>query len=134
MLIYKRLDMPAFVFTGMLIVAPASKTSTVWTIVARERGMTGVREAAITAMLVNEGKLTPESYETSWAQDPYDPTYAGVDRSTLRYLSDDESYDLQFPQHPLTKVRRQLKQLLAVKVLQAEPSAAADGGRDPGLS
>src|SRR5262245_29645919 len=42
MFIYKRLDKPAFVFTGMLVVAPTSKRSPLWTIVAREHGMTAV--------------------------------------------------------------------------------------------
>jgi hypothetical protein len=120
MLITKKLFMPAFVFTGILVVAPGSETSFVWTVVCVERGTTGVREATITAMLINDGKLTHESYVSSWAQDPYDPAYSGVDRSSLRYLSDDESYDLQFPQHPLSKVRREMKKLLAVKLVQAE--------------
>jgi hypothetical protein len=132
MLITKRLFKPAFAFTGKLVVAPASETSFVWTVVCVERGTTGVREATITAMLTNEGKLTVESYESSWAQDPYDPAYAGVDRSSLRYLSDDKSYDLQFPQHPLSKVRRELNKLLAVKLVQAEQGANADLGRDAG--
>ena len=113
--VYKRLDKPAFVFTGMLLVRTAT-TSWVWTVVARERGTTGVREAVVAVQLANERKLTPESYETSWAQDPYDPTYSVVDRSTLRYLSDDDSYDPQFPQHPLSKVRRELRRLLTVKL------------------
>jgi hypothetical protein len=125
MFIYKRLDIPAFIFTGMLAVAPAAKQSYVWTIVARERGTTGVREALITAMLMKEGKLTLESYKTSWAQDPYDPAYAGVDRSTLRYLSDDETYDSQFPQHPLSKVRRELRKLLTVHL---HPPASLEEG------
>jgi hypothetical protein len=116
MLIYKRLVMPRFLFTGMLVVAPTSKASSVWTVVAGERGTTGVREAVITAMLMNEGKLTVEGYKTSWAQDPYDPAYNGVDRSTLRYLSDDECYDARLPQHPLSKVRRELRRLRTVKL------------------
>jgi hypothetical protein len=116
LLIDKRLFKPAFVFTGKLVVAPASKTSSVWTVVAVERGTTGVREAVITDQLFSEGKLTLESYQTSWAQDPYDPGYVGVDRSMLRYLSDDESYDSQFPQHSLSKVRRELRNLLTVKL------------------
>lgn len=121
MFVYKRLDNPAFVFTGMLVVSPTSRTSSVWTVVARERATTGVREAVVTAQLMKEGKLTLESYCTSWAQDPYDPTYGGVDRSTLRYLSDDESYDLQFPQHPLSKVRRELRKLLALELYPPPP-------------
>lgn len=125
MFVYKRLDKPAFVFTGMLVVAVNSKTWSVWTVVARERGTTGVREAVVTAQLMEEGKLTLESYRTSWAQDPYDPTYRGVDRSTLRYLSDDESYDAQFPEHPLSKVRRELRRLLAVQLHPKAPHRGA---------
>ncbi len=116
--IYKRLEKPAFLFTGMLMIP--LKTMWVWTIVARERGTTGVREAVVTDQLMNQGKLTLESYQASWAQDPYDAAYRGVDRSTLRYLSDDECYDQQFPQHPLSKVRRELRMVLSVKL---DPSA-----------
>ena len=78
----------------------------VWTVVAEEHGTTGVREAMITAELFNAGSMTIEDYERSWARDPYDSKYRGVDRSVLRFVSDDESYDERFPQHPLTKVRQ----------------------------
>lgn len=109
-LIYKRLQMPAYIFTGMLLV-PRLQDSQIWTVVAGERGTTGVREAVITAELMNSGGLTIQDYESSWAQDPYDPTYCGVDRSVLRFASDDESYDARFPEHPLSKVRRVLAAL-----------------------
>ncbi len=109
-LIYKRLGMPAYIFTGMLLV-PGDEVADVWTIVSAERGTTGIREAIVTAQLLSDGKLTLEDYETSWAQDPYAPTYRGVDRSVLRFLSDDEGYDGQFPDHPLSKVRRVLAAL-----------------------
>ena len=118
MLIYKRLDKPAFVFTGMLFMPPVEK-SWLWTLVARERGTTGVRESVVTAQLMNAGKLTIESYEAEWAQDPYDSDYRGVDRSTLRYASDDELCDSQFPNHPLSKVRRELRRLLTVAISHA---------------
>jgi len=73
--------------------------------------MTGVREAIVTATLISEGKLKPQEYELHWAHDPYESAYSGVDRSALRSLSDDESYDEQFPLHPLSKVRRTLAAL-----------------------
>ena len=109
-LIYKRLVKPAYVFTGMFI-ASFKETSLIWTIVDGERGTTGVREAVVTAQLMNAGKLTVESYQHSWARDPYDPDYSGVDRSVLRFTSDDEYYDMQFPGHPLSRVRRVLAAL-----------------------
>jgi hypothetical protein len=107
-LIYKRLEVPAYIFTGMLLVPSQSY---VWTVVAGERGTTGVREAVVTAELMNAGKLTIQDYERSWARDPYDPGYRGVDRSVLRFISDDECYDDRFPEHPLSKVRRVLATL-----------------------
>lgn len=106
-LIYKRLEKPAYVFTGMLCI-PNQEASQVWTVVAGERGTTGMREAVVTKELFDAGKLTIEDYKRSWARDPYDPEYRGVDRSVLRFVSDDESYDDRFPGHPLTKVRRML--------------------------
>jgi hypothetical protein len=104
-LIYKRLEKPAYIFTGMLLIPSQSH---VWTMVARERGTTGVREAVVTSELMNAGKLTIEDYSRSWAGDPYDPSYRGVDRSVLRFISDDECYDERFPGHPLSKIRRAL--------------------------
>ena len=70
----------------------------------------GMRKEDIDVSL-HDGMLTIEDYETSWARDPYAPTYRGVDRSVLRFLSDDEKYDGQFPDHPLSKVRRVLTAL-----------------------
>ena len=109
-LIYKRLLKPAYAFTGMLFV-PSAKPSQVWTVVAEEHGTTGVREAVITAELFNAGSMTIQDYERSWARDPYDPDYCGVDRSVLRFVSDHETYDERFPEHPLSKVRRILAAL-----------------------
>lgn len=107
-LIYKRLRIPAYTYTLMLIVPSKGHF---WCVVCAERGMTGVREAVVTAELMNAGKLTFESYATSWASDPFDPNYKGVDTSVLRFLSDDESYDERFPDHPLSKIRQILKTL-----------------------
>lgn len=108
--IYKRLLMPAYAYTGMLF-APRAEPPQVWTIVAEERGTTGLREAIITSDLFNAGSMTIEDYERSWAKDPYDSEYRGVDQSVLRFVSDDKSYDERFPQHPLTKVRKILAAL-----------------------
>jgi hypothetical protein len=124
--IYKRPEGLGFAFTGMLVTADQ-----VLTVVAREHGTTGVREAAVTTQLINAGKLTVEdavpglpSYEKVWARDPYDAGYDGVKRTTLRYMSDDESYDAQFPLHPLSKVRRLLRELPEHIVFDAPASTS----------
>src|SRR5215831_7624446 len=109
-LIYKHSQKPAYFFTGMLIV-PKGDASQVWTAVAGECGTTGVREAVITAELFQSGTYSLQDYESSWAQDPYDPGYKGVDRSLLRFVSDDDRYDERFPHHPLTRVRQTLAAL-----------------------
>jgi len=109
-LIYKRLDVPAYIFTGMLFIL-YENIFQVWTIVAEEHGTTGIREALVAGELLSAGDLTIEDYERSWAQDPYDPNYRGVDRSVLRFVSDDQSYDSRFPQHPLSRTRSVLAKL-----------------------
>ena len=111
LLIYKRLQGHAFIFTGMLLIPIATQKWFVWTTVHGEQGTTGVREAIVTGELLESGNLTLDSYELSWAQDPYEPGYRGVDRKLLRYTSDDHSYDSRFPEHPLSKVRMVLSQL-----------------------
>lgn len=110
-MVYKRRQDFAFVFTGMLLL-PAGAQWLVCTVVDAERGTTGIREAVVTAQLLESGALTLTSYEESWARDPYDPLYSGPARESLRYLSDDECYDAQFPDHPLSRVRGTLSALL----------------------
>jgi len=109
-LIYKRLQMGGYVYTGMYITTVQDCTL-VWTVVAGEHGITGVREAIVTENLMNAGKLTLDGFKRSFAQDPYEPDYHHVDRSVLRFMSDDELYDGQFPHHPLSNVRRVLAAL-----------------------
>jgi hypothetical protein len=108
--IYKRFEGNASWFTGMLVTRVPS-ASWVWTVVAGEQGMTGIREVVVAARLMNTGALTRENYEARWAADPYEPTYAGVDHRRLRSLADDESYDGDFPGHPLSKARRLLREI-----------------------
>jgi hypothetical protein len=114
--IFKRLDGPGYSFTGMLACARSregagSDRNMLWTVAAQERLGTGIREAVITAELMSNGAMSLETFQDKWACDPYDPAYCGVDRSVLRFLSDDESFDHRFPQHPLTKVRQVLREL-----------------------
>ncbi|MFL6313158.1 MAG: hypothetical protein ACJ71W_13735 [Terriglobales bacterium] len=115
--IYKQLKRPAYVFTGMLITL-TSEASQVWTVVSQEYGRTGVREALITGELFESGTYTIKDYQDSFAHDPYDPSYLGVDRSVLRFVSDDEKYDERFPNHPLTRVRQILAALPESVVLR----------------
>lgn len=113
--ICKRLKLPTFTFYGWII-TPVETGTWTWLIVSNEHGMSGIREAIVTGTLIESGQLTLEAYESSWAQDPNDPAYEGVDRETLRHISDAEEYDEQFPDHALSKTRRELKRLLTIEL------------------
>jgi len=128
-MIYKARRNLAFVFTGMLFL-PADAEWLVCTVVDGERGTTGIREAVVTAQLIEAGTLNVESYEECWANDPYDSNYRGTSDAPLRYISDDESYDAQFPEHPLSNVRRTLRALLENVFI----AARTDGPIPPGTA
>lgn len=106
-LIYKWEKLPAYAYTGMLFLQ-LDGFGYVIVISAEEQGTTGIREAVVTDRLFEEGKLTLETYESGWFRDPYDAGYRG---RILRSLSDDEAYDSEFPDHPLSKIRRTLVDL-----------------------
>jgi hypothetical protein len=108
--IYKRREGMAYIYTGIFIIDIHS-TSAIWTIVAGEHGTTGQRDAVVTLNSLNTGMLTLDDYNQWWAQDPYEPSFCGVDKSVLRFMSDDKIYDKEFPWHPLSKVRHLLASL-----------------------
>jgi hypothetical protein len=111
-LIYKRERGSGYRYVVMLFIAveeSAFVVSGAWS----ERGTTGVREALVTAQLVEEGRLEfeelPEPHNgdmtgtiKGWFVDPFDPAYRG---KVLRSISDDERYDPIVPDHPLTRIR-----------------------------
>src|SRR5262249_20228691 len=68
-LIYKRMQAQTtgYAYTGMLI-TPVEPVFFIWTIVAGERGTSGLREALVTASLLKAGKLRLEDYERCWFQ------------------------------------------------------------------
>src|SRR5262245_6871977 len=100
---YKVLLRPAYRFTGMVFVEYSGHPF-IWAVVDGERGVTGLREATVTTELGRAGQLTLEGYKAAW-HDPYEPGFDGVDRSCMRFISDDPRYDKRFPDHPLSRVR-----------------------------
>lgn len=117
-IIYKRTEGTGYRYTGILVVEFSGSWCQI-TGVFGERGDTGVREAILTASLLEGGQIKirkhpfyrrvftrSTGYVEGWFTDPYDPTYRGV---VLRSLADDEEYDEQFPDHPLARLRFTLK-------------------------
>lgn len=90
---------------------------------AEEFGTTGMREAMMWNRFSHEGTVTlgpdPEvgaeerrfvnsaATAIGWLSDPNDPT----PRHLARNRSEDEAYDRQFPQHPLSQVRATLHEV-----------------------
>ncbi len=102
-------ERPANSYEGTLAI-PLKSAHCAITVRSTEHGMTGFREAIVTALLRQSGELElPELPESDrpvkrkgWCLDPYDPRH---DTSALYSLSDDPRLDALFPDHPLSNVR-----------------------------
>lgn len=105
--ICKHEEMPAYRYTGMIMISAADRHFII-AIVSTEQGITGVRDAIVTAMLFENGQLKSGRTDgrgrlVGWFRDPYDST---LDAETISSVSDDEQYDELVPSHPLSKIRR----------------------------
>lgn len=88
---------------------PFGRCSYVVKLQAPEIGITGMRDNIVASKLQKEGKISigENGYE-GWFIDPYDPD---IKEGTRMNLSEEEKYDQDFPKHPLSRVRRLLKEL-----------------------
>jgi len=81
------------------------------TAACHEHGITGRRDTAIFVKLSKSGAAPLAEGEAPtfvWMRDPYDPSIVGP---PARTRADDEAYDALFPDHPLSRVRRLLRQI-----------------------
>jgi hypothetical protein len=95
------------IYLGSLTV-PFRDLSFVIKVQCFERGVTGMRDAMVFAMLAPP--LCADGKPKGWAADPYDPDHRGP---AMRNQADDERWDPKFPEHPLSRVRRALAHGLA---------------------
>jgi hypothetical protein len=108
------------------ITFPFREFSLVVRVICREVGVTGLRDTAVFAKLLAAGTVAiatdgaPEL--ANWAHDPYDPSFV---EGSLRNRSDDEEWDVEFTDHPLSRVRRCLKMVCETCRVPAELQAAA---------
>ena len=83
-------------------------------VVCREHEPTGVRDSAVWSLsgVPDEDESSTEELDPfqGWFGDPYSPEHAAP---ILRNRSDDEEWDTQFPQHPLSRVRATLREIKA---------------------
>jgi hypothetical protein len=72
-----------------------------------ERGMTGMRDAAVFALHADFDDDDPNADPfKGWCRDPYDE---GHTEGALMNLSEDEKYDAKFPHHPLSRLRSYMR-------------------------
>jgi hypothetical protein len=77
--------------------------------------------------LMSSGKFKMGTFD-GWAEDPYQPSFKGP---ALRNKSEDEKYDAKFPDHPLSRCRKTLANVIAtIKIDEAvSKSAPFQGSR-----
>jgi hypothetical protein len=112
--IYKHETRPAYEYLGAMIIPGAAHHFRI-AVGSAEIGKTGVRDALVTAQLVEQGRLDPRKTDEKgrilgWFRDPYD---ARFDSEALNCVADDEQYDSLVPSHPLSVARRTLHALAA---------------------
>jgi hypothetical protein len=103
----------AMTYVGALTVPVASHVIEL-SIRASERRITGVREALVvaamsqTAGISEREQLARKVMPVEWKFERYHPG----SRGDVAYLvSDDEKYDAEYPDHPLSRVRRSLRRI-----------------------
>jgi hypothetical protein len=104
--------------TGMLcvgsLVIPFSDKAYYIEVQCREQGMTGVRESLIWLRQGDsankEDEVQDENFDIlrGWMKDPYDES---ATEGILMNLADDEKYDVEFPDHPLSRARKYMAQI-----------------------
>lgn len=98
---------------GMTYIAsltfPFRNCSFVIKVQAAEIGMTGMRDSLVANELILENIITVnENGYSNWFADPYDSNFT---EGTLMNKSEQDIYDIKFPNHPLTRARQILKQI-----------------------
>lgn len=122
---------PGYVYAGRLHVLLEHQT-VIFFLVAGEQGVTGGREAVVTTEALRAGVIELDAGAGKlkhWFKDRYDPKF---DARTIRSIADDGSYDVRFPDHPLSRIRTLLRQIessfsiLPARVAAIDPWPRAD--------
>ena len=100
------------IYVGSLTI-PFRDKSYVVKLQCAERGISGIRDSSVFALhakfdddeAADEADFDPLK---GWAKDPYDETFTG---GILMNLSEDEQYDAKFPDHPLSRIRKYMKEI-----------------------
>lgn len=93
------------------ITLPFKNYSYVVKLEAPEMGTTGMRDAVVGAKLMKEGIVNLEDKGLDgWFADPYEPN---IKEGTPMNKAEDPQYDAEFPEHPLSLLRKYFRELEA---------------------
>jgi hypothetical protein len=106
------------------VTLPFRDFSFVLKVQAGEVGMTGMREAVVLDEALRTS-LSDEGIKDVYYCDKYDKSLRS---GPVRNMSEDEKYDAKFPDHHLSRGRRQMHHLLSTIVLPLELNSAAPFG------
>jgi tetratricopeptide (TPR) repeat protein len=124
-------------YKGSLII-PVANCEYRLSIESQEREVIGRRDASLAGHLIQRGELKLEVPSTTqahgkvvgWFQDPYDPGDAGI---ATNAMSDDDRLDYFFPDHPLSKVRKYLKEIQSTLIVETTLDRDSLTGEHPAL-
>ncbi|MDH5651834.1 MAG: hypothetical protein OEZ39_08160 [Gammaproteobacteria bacterium] len=102
-----RMQPAGFIYVGSFTL-PFAECSYVIRIMCSETGMTGVREAIVTSMLINNSFDEDAGNIKDWETDPYDPN---IKADFMSNKADAVEYDVLFPDHPLSRLRNALNEI-----------------------
>lgn len=107
---------------GMTYIAsvtiPFENCSFVIKIQAAEVGTTGIRDAVVLNEMLMSGEVTlGEDRLENWFEDPYNPNFKN---GTLMNKSEQEKYDTEFPEHPLSVARKAIIDAVRQTVFKPE--------------
>jgi len=107
---------------GMTYIAsvtiPFENCSFVIKIQAAEVGTTGIRDAVVLNEMLMNGEVTlGEDRLENWFEDPYNPNFKN---GTLMNKSEQEKYDTEFPEHPLSVARKAIIDAVRQTVFKPE--------------
>ncbi|MBZ0233701.1 MAG: hypothetical protein K8M05_15345 [Deltaproteobacteria bacterium] len=124
-LVFKTAQEPSgMIYVGSLTI-PFRDASYVLKVQCNEVGVTGTRDAIVMNGVLKEVGGDLEQAMAVWTRDPHDPTFRAP---LLRNQADDEAWDVDFPDHPLSRVRAHLRHLRATTRLSERAKARAPYG------
>lgn len=114
--------------SGMTYIAsvtiPFEHCSFVIKIQSAEVGTTGIRDTVVLNEMLMSGEVTlGEDCLENWFEDPYNPNFKN---GTLMNKSEQEKYDVEFPQHPLSVARKAITEAVRKTVFKPEINELID--------